>query len=367
MQRNTAYDGLRGWLLMIIACNHLYGHFVPQITRVPFGFVSAAEGFVFLSGMVAYLVYTRYSTDVNLLRHKIWRRCLTIYSFHLTAMLLTMLLIWLFPWHIAQWQDFFNAANWFRDPLQSLIAALLLLEQPGYHDILILYLVPMLFLPFAIIAINNGKALWVALVSCTVWLLAQFITASHFAAPFHAVLPALTLNVSYFDPFAWQLYFYLGVLLCYLKTAHSSLFNLPLWLHRCLIGACCGFVMMKLCFAERIPASLHNQAEASVLHVLNLLLLAYLMMLLLRALPRLFTFPYAVFLGQHALAVFAFHTVVIYFLQPWSQAYTAEKWYWDVLICLLFIAMLAIPATLDRQWHGRNSAAAPDTAKVHSS
>ena len=366
MQRNAAYDGLRGWLLMIIACNHLYGHFVPQITRAPFGFVSAAEGFVFLSGVVAYLVYGRFATDSGQLKRKIWRRCLTIYSFHLTAMLLTMLLIWLFPWYIPQWKDFFNAANWFHDPLQSVFAALLLLEQPGYHDILILYLVPMLFLPFAIMAIKNGKALGVAVVSFTVWLLAPFVTAQHFAAPFHAVFPAITLNVSYFDPFAWQLYFYLGVLLSYLSTARGCQFKYPLWLQGCLIGALCGFVIIKHNFVEFIPMILNNQAEASVLYLLNLLLLAYLLMLLMRALPGLFTFQYAVFLGQHALPVFAFHTVVIYFLQPWSQAYTAEKWYWDVLICVLFIGMLAIPATLDQQWRARHLRAAQNSIRVHS-
>ncbi|MBE0372663.1 hypothetical protein PFLA_a0235 [Pseudoalteromonas flavipulchra NCIMB 2033 = ATCC BAA-314] len=37
MKRNLAYDGLRGWLLIIIACNHLYGHFFPQLTRAPLG------------------------------------------------------------------------------------------------------------------------------------------------------------------------------------------------------------------------------------------------------------------------------------------------------------------------------------------
>jgi hypothetical protein len=353
LQRNAAYDGIRGWLLIIIACNHLYGNFVPEITRWPFGFVSAAEGFIFLSGVVAYLVYARYAADVRQLKRKIWRRCLTIYSFHLTAMLLTMLLIWLFPWYIPQWKDFFNAANWFHEPLQSVIAAVLLLEQPGYHDILILYLVPMLFLPFAIIAIKNGKALGVGFASLAVWLLAQFITTTHFEAPFHAVLPAITLNVSYFDPFAWQLYFYLGVLLSYLKTERGYQFKLPLWLQGCLI--------MKHSFSEFIPNALNNQAEASALHLLNLLLLAYLLMLLMRAFPRLFTFQYAVFLGQHALPVFAFHAVVIYFLQPWSQAYTAEKWYWDVLICLLFIGMLAIPATLDQKWRARQPSALQDS------
>ncbi len=57
MPRITEYDGLRGWLLIVIACNHLYGGFVSNFTRAPLGYISAAEGFVFLSGFVAYFVY----------------------------------------------------------------------------------------------------------------------------------------------------------------------------------------------------------------------------------------------------------------------------------------------------------------------
>ncbi|KNC68307.1 hypothetical protein AC626_05670 [Pseudoalteromonas rubra] len=52
MSRDLSYDGLRGWLLIIIACNHLFGSFVTQFTRTPLGFVSAAEGFVFYPGLL---------------------------------------------------------------------------------------------------------------------------------------------------------------------------------------------------------------------------------------------------------------------------------------------------------------------------
>lgn len=361
MPRNYAYDGLRGWLLIIIACNHLSGDFVPKITRAPFGFVSAAEGFVFLSGFIAYLVYHRLAADKTQLKRKIWHRCLTIYSFHLTAMFLSLMLVWLFPVYIPQWKEFFNTANWFRDPLQSAIAALLLLEQPGYHDILVLYLVPMIFFPFAISAINNGKAPVVAATSIVVWLLAQFVTTHSLIAPFNVMFAEITLNVSYFDPFAWQLYFYLGVMLSYLKIEHGWQFNSPPWLHGCLIATLLVLLITKHGFAEFISASLTNQSKASVLYLLNLLLVVYLVMLLMRAYPWIFTFRYPVFLGQHALPVFAFHTVVIYFLQPWSQAYTTEKWYWDVLACLMFVGMLAIPAKLDQRWHARGHKVRQDT------
>jgi hypothetical protein len=51
-------DTLRGFMLVAIAINHLDTE-LRVFTDYVFGFVSTAEGFVFLSGLVAGLVYTR--------------------------------------------------------------------------------------------------------------------------------------------------------------------------------------------------------------------------------------------------------------------------------------------------------------------
>jgi len=351
MERNIAYDGLRGWLLIIISCNHLYGNFIPQITRSPLGFISAAEGFVFLSGFVAYLVYSRLATDKAQIKRKIWQRSFTIYGFHITALILCFTLIWMFPYYTQQWSSFFNAENWFDAPVQSLIAALLLLEHPGYHDILILYLVPMIFLPFAIIAIKKGKVLLVAAASISVWIVAQFVTAQHIVTPFDKVFPDISLNVSYFDPFAWQIYFYTGVLLSYLKLDKSISFNFPPIIKISLLTCIAFTFIIKHFFPELMQPYLSGNSEASLLFQLNLLLTAYFFMLIMRNFRWFFTLKYPVFLGQHALPVFAFHNIAIYFLQPWSEVYTTEKWYWDLLTCILFVSLLAIPAKLNKAWH----------------
>ena len=56
--RHGDLDVLRGALLIFMAINH-----VPcatwKITRHPFGFVAAAEGFVLLAGLLIGLLYTR--------------------------------------------------------------------------------------------------------------------------------------------------------------------------------------------------------------------------------------------------------------------------------------------------------------------
>jgi hypothetical protein len=48
--RNLGIDGFRGLLLVVIAINHLEGALLTPFTREPFGAVSAAEAFIFLSG-----------------------------------------------------------------------------------------------------------------------------------------------------------------------------------------------------------------------------------------------------------------------------------------------------------------------------
>src|SRR3712207_2413449 len=83
MQRFVQIDGLRGLLLVVMLMNHLNIVF-NKYTYEPFGVISAAEGFVFLSGLVAGLVYTRklikYGREEMV--KSVVSRSLTIYKYH---------------------------------------------------------------------------------------------------------------------------------------------------------------------------------------------------------------------------------------------------------------------------------------------
>ena len=57
-QRDRGLDSLRGLMLLGMAVNHIASR-LQILTDHPFGYTSTAEGFVFLSGLVAGLVYTR--------------------------------------------------------------------------------------------------------------------------------------------------------------------------------------------------------------------------------------------------------------------------------------------------------------------
>ena len=82
MNRDISLDILRGLMLIIMASDH-FGEPVFQHLYEFSGYVSAAEGFVFLSGMLVALVYSRYYAAGGLvLEKRVWQRAGTIYFYH---------------------------------------------------------------------------------------------------------------------------------------------------------------------------------------------------------------------------------------------------------------------------------------------
>jgi len=87
-QRIIYLDVLRGLMLVIMTFDHLGGP-IKNITFQPLGFVSAAAGFIYLSGFVYGLVYTRtlVNGDFNALKIKSVRRAGVIYFYHFLVLL----------------------------------------------------------------------------------------------------------------------------------------------------------------------------------------------------------------------------------------------------------------------------------------
>jgi len=81
--RDVYIDALRGLMLVTMTIHHFPSLFCDY-TFESLGYVNAVEGFVFLSGLVAGRVYTRYGAVENGVL--LWRRALArtgfIYSFH---------------------------------------------------------------------------------------------------------------------------------------------------------------------------------------------------------------------------------------------------------------------------------------------
>ena len=84
MARRNELDALRGIFLLVMAAVHLPTALSPYANE-PFGYASAAVGFVFLSGFLIGSIYTPLILQRGLayVRGRLFRRAHTLYRYHL--------------------------------------------------------------------------------------------------------------------------------------------------------------------------------------------------------------------------------------------------------------------------------------------
>ncbi|MFN3785872.1 MAG: OpgC domain-containing protein, partial [Thiothrix sp.] len=175
MKRDIALDVLRGIMLVVMAADH-FGEPIFQYLYEIAGYVSAAEGFVFLSGMLMALVYSRsYLAGGWVLEQRVWRRAGLIYRYHVAV----LLAVWVFSvvsqWAGAYWTSYAN--EMYREPWRALFSGLLLVYQPPLLDVLPLYVGLMSVAPFALRLMLQYQGLGIGMVltgSVGLWWAAQF-------------------------------------------------------------------------------------------------------------------------------------------------------------------------------------------------
>lgn len=200
-------DILRGFLLLWMTLTHLPTK-ASLISNQTFGFVSGAEGFIFLAGfMVGQLEYRRERKggEIATLRD-LSRRTFRIYAYHLGLLLITFTFFakLAVTYHRPAIE---NLVSFFlRNPGPAAVAAALLQYRPSLLDILPMYVVFMALTPIARrIAARFG---WdpVVYTSLAVWIAAQFglrhFSHQHWAA-FGIQVPEDSIGA--FDLFGWQL------------------------------------------------------------------------------------------------------------------------------------------------------------------
>ena len=205
-RRDLRVDFFRGLALWWIFTDHIPGDVMSQVSLQNFAMCDATEIFVLLAGYGAGLSYgTRLlaqgyiSTAADVLR-----RAWTLYIAHI-------FLFVLFTAQVTYSASALNRLSYLEetrldvlgdDPYRSILEALLLRFQPSLLNILPLYVVLMAFF------------------AATIWLLRwpPILLGASFAI--YMVVRITSLNLGgwsgdgwYFDPFAWQFLFVIGVLL----------------------------------------------------------------------------------------------------------------------------------------------------------
>ena len=225
MKRRRDLDLLRGLMLVMMLLTHLPTRFSEKFSQ-PFGYVSAAEGFIVLSAFMAGLIHTALAdrSGIAAMRRAFFKRVMTVYICH--ALLLAFLFFVIARLGVALGQPgVINLLGFYlSDPWAALPASVLLIYSPPLLDILPLYVLMLLSSPMVLTAgLRRG---WRPIFICSgaLWLCAQFSVS---VLLYDMLVAATGLRVPYsdtgaFETLAWQLLWVFGLWLgC--STARGSL------------------------------------------------------------------------------------------------------------------------------------------------
>jgi len=213
MTRRSELDSMRGILLMLMAMTHLPMG-LTRFANQPLGFVSAAEGFVFLSAFLVGSIYTPLMLErgIGFVRARIWKRTRLLYGYHLALLLFAFTIIAGIA-HFGHSQALRNfLAPLFHSPGWASISAPLLLYQPPLMDILPMYIVFLGLTPLLLqFAARRGWRL-LLIVSALIWIAAQLQVGRGLYDLLAAGGYPLPPNAwSSFDWFAWQVLWIVGL------------------------------------------------------------------------------------------------------------------------------------------------------------
>ncbi len=290
--------------------NHLPTE-IRAVTDQPLGLFTAAEGFVFLSGLLAGWVYTRKFRSAG--RGGLWLaatgRAKSIYRWQIGALLCSFALVQLTERTLGYCSPAVPKL-FFEHPLEALGLGASLLYQPGLLDLLPMYCGFVLMLPVVISALEAGRRWLVLSLSAAVWLAVQW-------APPTDGAPLYPINTGSFNLLAWQFLFVAGVVI-----GHARVSGLPQvakpsrWVLACAAAvAAYGFGVRHAQWPSLWPEAtfgvLLNKPALGLLRLADFGAVAYLVAALGERIPALLTSRTLSLLGRHSLAVVATQSVAI--------------------------------------------------------
>lgn len=314
-RRRLELDALRGLMLVWIACTHL-----PTIASTyvnqPFGFVSAAEGFIFLSALFTGRIYYRLAQHdgYRSMTVKLWARTLRLYLYH--ALLLAFVFLVAVP--IASRGNrpgLHNLLDFYFDAgaRRAVTEAFLLIYRPPLLDILPMYIIFLVFTSAALLLTRHISWKTVLWTGFAVWMLAQFGFREHEHALVSKIIPMrIPLNeMGSFDLWAWQFLWIVGIYLG-VRWGRGDL-NIDAWSRRLMapsivIAAALFELRRALSNGQNLGSfeAVFDKWHLGPVRLMNFAAVAVLLILLQPVLKPL-AFKPLVWLGQASLQVFCVH------------------------------------------------------------
>ncbi len=210
--RDLRLDFLRGFCVFAMLVDHFGGSsWLYALTGGNQFFVSAAEGFVFLSGLVLGLVYRG-----EIERKGMWsatkkalRRAFTLYSVTVGLTLSFVAVSHLFG---MPWDEHFKVA----DPLAFVWSVATLRQTYALVDVMLLYTLLVAAAPLTLWLLRARQARMVLLASWSVWLAYQLAPGPM------STLPWAVANNDVFHFMAWQALFITAVVMGYHRQAIAT-------------------------------------------------------------------------------------------------------------------------------------------------
>jgi hypothetical protein len=342
--RIVLIDFLRGLCLLVMTVDHLPETLIRKFTWQGFGFFSAAECFVLLSGLVAGRVYGRIAitNGFSVLRQCVLRRALILYVTN--AVLMTLMIL-------AARGGFVTLGRGFHPDWSLWSKFMLFTASPINADILRMYFIFILLLPGVLWALMNDRLHYVMAISGGLWL----------AASLGYGMTALPAGIGYFDLMSWQLLFVAGICFGFRPVLQLTKLDTPnSWTAICLAVAGTFFVVRRWNFLTGQPWSpyfewlfrwkrilplgclLNFAAFSAVVYRFRRPLTAVVTTLPGRAI---------VFLGQHSLQVFVWSVLATTLVSgPEDRGIASSFEDYPLAATGLTLASCFVPAWLHAQW-----------------
>ena len=319
-ERRPEIDALRGVFLIWMTLTHLPTQ-LSDFVNEPLGFVSSAEGFVFLSALLVARLNIRQAAEAGAaLRTKLWKRALRIYSYHLILLAAAFTMAATFA-VVAHRLALINLLNFYlAHPFPAIVGSLLLIYCPPLLDILPMYVIFLLITPFLFdIATHRG---WkgILLASGCVWLLAQFglRTWIHDVVVHVTTLQIPLQDTGSFNLFAWQIVWVAG--LCIGATSAQkglSSRRLPRFVYQVSALICISFIGVRHNWfgnhlTQQALGSQLDKWQLGPLRVVNLIAFGCVIYWSRKLLTRLFLIEPFIMLGKASLQVFCAHLAFVF-------------------------------------------------------
>ncbi len=372
--RVVELDILRGFLLVWMTFTHL-PTFASNLSNQTFGFVSGAEGFIFLAAFMVGQIQFRQQKkrgELGALRD-IGKRTLRVYLYHCALLAVAFTLVAQIGVHFHR-DALKNLLSYYlQSPKQAIIAAALLQYRPSLLDILPMYVVFMALTPLARWLARRWSWDAVIYISFLVWTGAQFGLRAWVYRNVNLLPYKVPENsTGAFDLFGWQLLWMVGLGLGTIYAENLAASDdssdklpkqMPRWLLTLSFAVASVFMILRYCPVDHwidpnVYGWLIDKWHLAPVRIIDFAALAILLVSFGTRIAAIPIFPPLARLGRASIEVFSVHILCCLGADALShEADPNLPWWQQILVLAITLPALFATARAHEWWVARRDPA----------